>query len=135
MSFATDMIKGNTVSFQLYPNGAITSVYRNAKILAIQDVDDAKGFIDPIALHINIYSQLPNGTPRDPSNLPFYKLKLPDGTITSICQAWIQESTVVIQTMATIQFTIGSCTPDDVTLITNALAAIGKTAVNTKVLT
>jgi hypothetical protein len=135
MSFATDMVKGNTVSFQLYPNGVITPVYSNAQVLSIWDVDDAKGLIDPYALHLNIHSQLPPGTPKDPTNLTFYKLKLANGEITALCQAWIQESTVQVQTMSTIQFTVANCTPDDIRHILDALSSVGKTAVNTKVLT
>ncbi len=129
-----DITLSSTVSFDLYPAAILGSSYQYAKVLAIIDADTARFWVDPIAMHANVYPTLPGSTPNSPSEYYWLKLKLADGTITAIGIPWIKEETYVQHTTSTIRLTIENVEPDQRNQIVEALAANGFTAVNVQVL-
>jgi hypothetical protein len=130
----SDLVRNNYVSFNLYPNGTLTNTYTNVKILSPQDMDDAKGYIDPIALHANILPLLPPNTPKNPADFPYYKIQLADGTITSIAEPWIQASSIVVQNTAAYRFTVEALTPSRFNALMTLMSANDFTAVQVETL-
>lgn len=123
-------------TFNVYPDAILGSSFSNVKVLAILDADTAKGYIDPQAMHVSVYPSLPSslGVPNDPSQYQYIKIRFPNGNITAIGIPWIVEDSIVEQTTASLQFTVEDVNPEDRETIMLALAGIGKTAVNVKVL-
>lgn len=123
-------------TFDVYPDAILGSSFQNVKVLAILDADTAKGYIDPQAMHVNIYPTLPVGlgVPNDPSQYQYIKIRFPNGNVTAIGIPWIVEDSIVEETTQALQFTIENVNPADRETIMLALSGIGMTAVNVKVL-
>lgn len=119
-----------TVSFDLYPSQVLGTGYKRAKILAILDAETAARWIDPIAMHANVYPTLPPGVPNRFDGYNYLKLKLASGEVTAIGIPWIKDETFVVASTSSMQLTIDSVSPADQQLILNALSANGFTAVN-----
>ena len=127
---------GDVISFQLYPSAILGTGFQNVKLLAILDMNTLPllGY-DPQALHANVYSTLPQGTPNDPSQYSYLKLLLQNGQTTVIGIPWIIDSSLQVSSTSSIQFTVNNVSPSDQNTILQALAAAGYTAVNMKVVT
>jgi hypothetical protein len=124
------------VSFDLWPSMLLGTGYQNAKILSIMDSGTANILgVDTASLHANIYPTLPAGVPNDPTAYPWVKLLLANGSTTIIGVPWIKDSTLVVETSQSIQFTVSNITPSDQNTIIEALAAAGYTAVGVTLLT
>lgn len=124
------------ISFDLYPASILGAGYQNAKVTSIMDMRGAiqAGF-DPAALHASVYPTLPPGVPNDPSQYGYLLLQLANGNFTVIGIPWIVDSSLVVASTASIQFTVDNISPTDQNTILQALAANGFTAVNVKILT
>lgn len=116
---------GNTISFEVYPAAIVGARFTDVKVLAHLDKDSARQWIDPEALHVNVYPTLPTGTPDDPDQYQFLKLKHPNGKISVIGIPWIREETLQISTKGTLTLTVKEVDPADMQRIVQALSANG----------
>jgi hypothetical protein len=132
MSILSKLALGSTVSFDVYPAGIIGSSFQDVKVLAILDMDTAADRIDPVALHINVKPTLPPGTPDDPQDYHYLKLKHPNGAIEIIGVPWIREETIVHSQSGTLVITVDNVGPEDRETISHALAANGYHAASVK---
>lgn len=96
----------NTVSFDVYPSAILGTSYKNVQVVSICTAADTTGYIDPAATHANVYTTLPPGTPDDFTAYRYYKLKLPNGTITAVGEPWIRAETVEVVTSQTLTIVI-----------------------------
>jgi len=130
---ATIQLK-STVSFDLHAPQILGTRCENAKVLALLDADSARQYIDPIAMHAQVFPFLPDGTPDDFDGYNYLKLKLANGTTTAIGLAWIKDDSFVVASTQSMQFTIANVTPEGKNIIIAALSANGFRAVDVKML-
>lgn len=113
------------VSFELYASSVLGSGYQGAKILAILDADSAFAYIDPPAMHANVYSSLPAGTPDAYDGYNYLKLKLASGQVTAIGIPWIKDETFAVSSTRKMQITIDNVSPADQNKVLLALSGAG----------
>lgn len=118
------------VSFDLHPSQLLGTGYRNAKLLAVMDADTARFWIDPPAMHANVYPTLPVGTPNQYDGYPYLKLRLADGTTTAVGLPWIKDETFVEITTRSMRLTIENVSPENQNKVLLALSSAGFTAVD-----
>lgn len=121
---------GDTVSFDVYPSAILGTSFKRVKVLAILDMDSARQWIDPVAMHINVYPTLPEGTPNRPSDYYYVKIRLPNGQVTCLGLPWIREETITVHDQTTMRVTIENIGPEDVERVIKALSANGYNAVD-----
>lgn len=121
-----DVHLNDVISFTLYPYSLIPTQYTQCKIVSVLDIDSAKMYIDPIALHANVYPTLPNGhAPDDPSQYLYLKIKHTNDSYSVIGQPWVIESSIEKHSSLTLTITIEDANTDDVTHINEILSANG----------
>ena len=125
---------GDVVSFDVFPTAILGTSFKRVKVVGILDMDSAKQWIDPVALHVNVFPTLPSGTPNDPSDYYYVKIKMIDGQVTCLGLPWIREESIVVHENSTIKLTIESVGVDDVEKIVRALAANGYAAIDVKLI-
>lgn len=113
------------VSFELYASSVLGTGYQGAKILAILDADSAFAYIDPPAMHANVYPSLPAGVPDAYDGYSYLKLKLASGQVTAIGIPWIKDDTFTVSTTRKMQITIDNVSPDNQNKVLLALSAAG----------
>lgn len=119
---------GSLISFSVWPSSVLGTLFDKAKLLTFLDEDTAKVYIDTAAMHANVYSTLPIGTPNNPASYQYVKLKLQNGDNVVIGVPWINESTIVRHSGSTIVITIPDSNPnDDVSKVRQALLGRGFT--------
>lgn len=84
---------GDTVSFDVHPQ-ILGTGFKRVKILAYLDMDTAKYWIDPVAMHINVYPFLPPTTPNRADGYNYVKIQFPNGEVTCLGIPWIREETI-----------------------------------------
>jgi hypothetical protein len=87
-------------SFDVYPSPVFGTGFKNVTVQAVLDYDAATNFADIEALHVNVYSYLPPGTPNRPQDFDYLLLKTEGGDTTVIGIPWIIEETIeVVQSL------------------------------------
>ncbi len=127
MSVIEKMAIGKTVNFQLYPAAILGSGYSRVKVVGILDADTARHWIDPVALHVNVYPTLPAGIPNNYNEYLYAKIKLPNGTFTCVGLPWIREESIEEITSQTMVITIEDVAVNQQQVIIDALSANGIT--------
>lgn len=116
---------GNVLTFDVYPATIIGNRFIDVKVLGVFDKDTARMWIDPDAMHVNVYPTLPDGVPDDPDQYQFVKLQHLNGKVSIIGVPWIREDTIVISQKGTLTITVNDVGPVDLDRIVKALAANG----------
>lgn len=116
---------GNTISFEVYPASILGTRFDNVKVMGTFDKDTARMWIDPDAMHVNVFPTLPSGVPDDPNQYQFVKLKHTNGSITILGVPWIREDTIQISQKGTLTVTVNDVGPADRDRIIRALSANG----------
>lgn len=124
-----DLPLGATVSFEFHSAAMLGTGYKNAKLLAILDADTARQFIDPVAMHANVYPTLPPSTPDRYDGYHYLKLRLANGSIDVVGIPWIKDETFVEVTTKSMRLTVENVAPADQNKVIEALSANGFTAV------
>lgn len=100
---------GSTYSFQVYPVAQLGNNFQNTVVLAKLDADTVKQLgVDIWGMHKQLYASLPSGTPNDPTQYQYLRLKLQSGQTTILAVPWIDDSTVELVSSETLQVTIGN---------------------------
>lgn len=93
----------STYNFQMLAPEILGYNFKNAKVLALLDFDSANKEQDIAPLHASIYPFLPNGTPINPSQLIYVKVRTSTGSIRVLAMDWIAiQPTLVTETEATV---------------------------------
>lgn len=94
--------------------------------MAHLDMDTARFWIDPEAMHVNMYPFIKNmGVPDDPSEYSYVKVRLTNGEFTVLALPWIRSDTVEVYSESTLVLTLENVSSDDRENIVRALAANG----------
>lgn len=118
-------------SFQVYPSALLGTGFQNVTVLAVMDQETANRETDTQAQHVQVYPTLPAGTPNDPAQYNYLKVRMPNGSTTILGMAWIKEDTIVQVTTGTIVVKITSSSPAaDLAKVRNALLQNGFTAID-----
>lgn len=87
-----------TYDFETYAPSILGTSFKRAEILGIFPFETAVVLsnVELAPLHAEIYSlgRLPAGTPDDPRQYNYYRIKKADGSITIIGEPWIDQSTI-----------------------------------------
>ena len=116
---------GNTITFDVYPAAIIGARFSDVKVMALLDKDTAKQWIDPEAMHINVYPTLTDGVPDDPDQYQYVKLKHLNGKISVIGIPWIREDTLQTSQKGTLTISVKDVGPIDMDRIVKAISANG----------
>ncbi len=117
---------GQYLTFKLNTT-LITSDYTNVKLLGVIGYDIAQAVTDVTAIHANIYSSLPAGTPRSPDQLTYLYVQMQDGSKRAVSTAWILEPISIIQQAIHVVTIPGLSVAEGAGLIKSALNAYGIT--------
>lgn len=103
---------GSTYSFGVYPVAQLGNNFQNVKVLAMLDATTVQQLgVDIWAMHKNIYPSLPAGTPNDPTQYQYLRIKLQSGASTIIAIPWINDSTVELVNAQTLDVKIYNVDP------------------------
>lgn len=97
------------LTLTLYPVAILGATINRAKLVGFIDADAARQWIDPAALHANVYGTLPVGVPNDHRKYYYAKFILENGTVMVLGLPWIESFTV--HTESTIVVTITGIDP------------------------
>ncbi|AQT28146.1 hypothetical protein pVa21_205 [Vibrio phage pVa-21] len=114
---------GQVVSFKLHTK-LISDIFTNVKVLGIVGYDVATAFEDVAAVHANIYSTLPEGTPENAEDYDYLYVETIDKQRKVVGVPWIKDPISVVDS-ATIRVTLNNATTSDVEKVRNALNAYG----------
>ncbi len=117
---------GQYLTFKLN-NTLITSDYTNVKLLGVISYEIAQTITDVAAIHANIYSALPSGTPRSPSELTYLYVQMTDGSKRAVATAWILDPISIIKQAVHVVTISGLSVAEGAGLIESALKAYGIT--------
>lgn len=105
---------GSTYSFQVYPVAQLGNNFQNVVVLAVLDATTVQQLgIDIWGMHMQLYPSLPEGTPNDPTQYQYIRIKLQSGQTTILAVPWIDDSTVELvsaQTLAAVISNIDAAT-------------------------
>jgi hypothetical protein len=120
-------------SFTLYPATVMPGDFTNVTVMAIMDYDSALQFADIPAIHPNVFPYLPSGTPNDPTQYDYLKVKLSSGVVTVLGIPWINEATIALVRSLTANVVIEGVSNNDAPRILAALVQNGFNNVNVKI--
>jgi len=128
---------GSTYSFSVYPVAQLGNNFQNIQVLALLDATTVQQLgVDIWAMHKNIYPTLPAGTPNDPTQFQYLRIKLQSGTSTIIAIPWINDSTVELVSAQTLDVKIYNVDPATwIPRVQLALAQLGLNNVQVSVFT
>lgn len=115
-------------SFQVYTPQILGNGFRNVEILGHFPYETAIALNGEIApVHAEIYStgNLPVGTPNDPRQYDYYRIRMQDGSITMIGEVWIDQSSIVEVSATTCTITIPNVSTADTPRLRTMLAQAG----------
>lgn len=124
-----ELTPGSVVSFEVYPTSVLGNDFKNVTVKAILDSETARtavpGGFDAAALHANVYSSLPEGTPNNYTRYNYVKIAYPSGATAILGIPWIKAASVVSKVVQRGVFTIEPIGIADVAIIQQALAGAG----------
>lgn len=88
MSFALEI--KSVYDIRLLATSVLGYGYSNATVLGLLDYESATLIEDVAPIHASIYSMLPSGTPSNPADLTYVKIKSSTGQIRAIAMDWIE---------------------------------------------
>jgi len=112
-------------SFTLYPTVILPGDYTNVTVMGIIDYETALQLADIPAIHTNVYPYLPTGTPDDPSQYDYLKVKLSSGVITVLGLPWINLNTVELVESLRATIVVEDVTNNDATRLRECLVQNG----------
>lgn len=114
--------------FETYAPQLLGTAFKRVEILGYLPYETAvllNGEIAP--MHAEIYStgNLPVGTPNDPRQYNYYRIKKPDGTITMLGETWIDQSSIVNVQVGAATVRIPNASTSDLINLRNMLSQNG----------
>lgn len=114
-----------TYSFRVYPAGILGNNFDNVTVLGILDRATAQTITNITTKHPLIYPTLPSGSPEDPDDYTYLKIRFESGDITAIAQEWIQPNSIQLVEEATCVVRLQQFSPAKLTLLREVLSANG----------
>lgn len=91
----SDLIN-KVIAFSVYAPAILGTDFQRMRVLGILDYRSVFAYIDPAALHANVYPSLPPGVVNDFSKYSYLKVEFPNGQTTCLGIPWINEDTIEI---------------------------------------
>ena len=130
---ALDIGLRDVFSFSLFENTTIGTTFTRVRLIGVVDYSTASQKIDPVALHEDIITNLPEGSVDDPTIYSYLKIELENGEQTFVGLPWIDTTTLEKVGSNKLTLTIDNVNVDDVPNILAALTANGYTVSSSKV--
>lgn len=114
--------------FQTYVPNVLGNAFRRVEILGSFPYETALALFGGLnELHAEVFStgRLPSGTPDDPRQYDYYRIKKADGSIVVIGEPWIDQSTIVQVASGTAVITMPNMTPTDLNHIRDMFKQAG----------
>lgn len=118
---------GKTYTFNTVAPAILGAIVKNAKLISILDYTTALALDNIDIKYKSIFPLLPSGTPPDPASSIFYRFISESGEKIILADVWISESTIVVVDFINIQVNIMNAALTDITVIKDALNALGYT--------
>ena len=83
-----------TYNFEVYPSAILGNDFNNVTVLGIMDMASADVITNITTLHALVYPLLPTGSPVDPEDYTYLKVRQESGEIRVIAIEWIQPATI-----------------------------------------
>ncbi len=96
----------NVYNFEVYPSPSLGTGFQNVTVLAILDYETALQSADIPAMHVNVYPHLPAGTPDDPSQYDYIRIRTQNGATTILGIPWINLDTLELRQSMSMTVTI-----------------------------
>lgn len=123
-------------NFDVYPSAILGTDWQRVTVMAVFDYETALAQgVDIPALHAQVYSYLPSGTPDDPSQYDYVKLRTASGSTVILGIAWIKLDSVAEVDSVSLVVTIDNVSSSDVDRVRAALSQNNFTAKSIKVVT
>lgn len=117
---------GKAYNFTVYPT--ILGTFNHVTVEGIVDHKAAAFYIDPYALHVNVFSTIPAGLcPNDPTQYYYLVVKHPNGQQTAIGLPWIDSGTIEENTTTDCYLKLIDVSPDKLELIKEMCSGNGFT--------
>lgn len=117
---------GKIVSFDVLPAAVLgMGTYSFVKVLGILDAASTFQFIDPVAMHANVYPTLPPGTPNRFDSYSYAKIRFQNGQVTCVGLPWITAGTLIVHEGTTLRATIYNTSASELNRLRQALVANG----------
>lgn len=118
---------GSVYDFTTYAPGVL-GTYRNVRVEGIVDHRTAFQYVDPAALHANVYGSLPaNSAPNDFRQYYYLVVLQPNGTRLAVGLPWIQGTSIELKERNRIRAVIEDVGVDDMERVKRALQSNGFT--------
>lgn len=117
-----------TYDFETYAPSILGTAFKRVEILGNFPYETAIALFGELGpLHAEIYStgNLPVGTPDDPRQYNYYRIKKADGSITVIGEPWIDQASIVEVSGGTATVIIPKMTTTDVVRLRDTLKQAG----------
>lgn len=92
MASKTDFTDGAVYNF--VTTSAVLGTFKNVTAEGVVNYRVASKYIDAAALHANVFSTLPPGTPNDFTQYQYLIIRHPNGNESAVGLPWIQDGTV-----------------------------------------
>lgn len=123
MADVSNLEPGQVLSFELNTK-LLTSDYTTVKLQSICSAPMARRISDIDAIHANIISTLPEGTPQSPDEYNYLIVELIDGDVRAVGVPWIKDPVRVVN-KTEINVTVKNVDVSDSEMIRKALNAYG----------
>lgn len=119
---------GKMYDFEVYAPSILGTAFKRIEILGYFSYETAillAGEIAPMHASVFATGNLPLGTPNDPRQYNYYRIKKPDGSVTMLGEVWIDQSSILeIQTASAI-ITVPDVSTTDVVRLRDMLKQAG----------
>lgn len=119
-------IVNQVVSFNTRAPAVLGDAFTRVTVKSLLDADDARRYIDPVALHVNVFPLVHAADPSipdDSSKYMYLKIQYETGETTAIGVPWIDPDSLTIVTPGTGIVTLKDFAPGDIPRLRNALLA------------
>lgn len=116
---------GKAYTFSVYPSNIIENVFDYAVCTATFSSDIAQHYLDITAIHAQVYSYLPSGTPDSAFLYNYVQFQLRDGSRVVLGIPWINTSTITVSDAQMITVNIRGVTANRINDIRDTLISNG----------
>lgn len=114
--------------FETYAPQVLGTAFKRIEIMGYFGYDTAillNGEIAPIHAEVFSTGNLPVGTPNDPRQYNYYRIKKPDGTTTMLGEVWIDQSSIQEVLVKTATILLPNVSTSDIIRLRNMFSQAG----------
>lgn len=119
---------GKIYDFEVYAPGILGTAFKRIEILGYFAYETAillNGEIAPMHASVFATGNIPAGTPNDPRQYNYYRIKKPDGSVTMLGEVWIDQSSIREIVVSSAIITVPGVSTTDVIRLRDMLKQAG----------